>query len=150
MEKAEGVAAEMREHLRLLRERGVDPYPRRWERTHLSSDVVEEFDELSAAEVAVAGRLTAIRGHGKAGVARMVRRSILTFQYREEKVVEGPTLQPLHRVQDVILEDKAVQAAIRDRAEERRIPIERARADARRMFTRCLGSSPAERRTGRH
>ena len=64
MEKAEGVVAEMREHLRLLRERGVDPYPRRWERTHLSSDIAERFGELSGAEVAVAGRLTAIRGHG--------------------------------------------------------------------------------------
>jgi lysyl-tRNA synthetase class 2 len=70
LEKGEGaVVAEMREHLRLLRERGVDPYPRRWERTHLSSEVVEGFDELSGSEVAVAGRLTAIRGHGKAGFA---------------------------------------------------------------------------------
>jgi lysyl-tRNA synthetase class II len=52
LEKGEGVVvAEMREHLRLLRERGVDPYPRRWERTHLSSDIVERFDELAGAEV---------------------------------------------------------------------------------------------------
>jgi lysyl-tRNA synthetase class 2 len=70
LEKGEGVvAAEMREHLRLLRERGVDPYPRRWERTHLSSEIVEQFSELSGTEVAIAGRITAIRGHGKAGFA---------------------------------------------------------------------------------
>jgi lysyl-tRNA synthetase class 2 len=69
LEKGEGVVAEMREHLELLRERGVDPYPRRWDRTHLSSEIVERFEGLSGAEVAVAGRITAIRGHGKAGFA---------------------------------------------------------------------------------
>jgi lysyl-tRNA synthetase class 2 len=73
LEKGEGVVvAEMREHLKLLRERGVDPYPRRCERTHLSSDIVEQFDELKETEVAVAGRITAIRGHGKAAFADLV------------------------------------------------------------------------------
>lgn len=73
MEKGEGpVVAEMREHLKLLRERGIDPYPGRWDRTHLSSDIVERFSELSGVEVAVAGRVVAIRGHGKAGFADLV------------------------------------------------------------------------------
>lgn len=74
------------------------------------------------------------REQGVQAVARTVRRSILTFLYREEKVVEGPTLQPRHRVQDVVVEDHSVQRAIRKRAEERQIPIERARADAGKMF----------------
>jgi lysyl-tRNA synthetase class 2 len=70
LENGEGVVVpEMREHLERLRERGVDPYPRRWDRTHLSSEIVERFDELEGSEVAVAGRITAIRGHGKAGFA---------------------------------------------------------------------------------
>ncbi|NQZ96999.1 MAG: 1-acyl-sn-glycerol-3-phosphate acyltransferase [Myxococcales bacterium] len=74
------------------------------------------------------------RDQGPHAVARTVRRSILMFLYREEKVVEGPTLLPIHRVQDVVVEDPSVQRAIRARAEERHIPIERARSDAGRMF----------------
>ncbi len=70
MEKAEStVASDMREHLRLLRERGVDPYPRTFDRTHLSSQLVDLFEELEGEEVTVAGRLMAVRGHGKAGFA---------------------------------------------------------------------------------
>ena len=45
------------------------------------------------------------RDQGPHAVARTVRRSILTFLYREEKVVEGPTLLPIHRVQDIVVED---------------------------------------------
>jgi hypothetical protein len=33
----------------------------------------------------------------------MVRRSILMFLYREEKVVEGPTLQPRGKIQQIVL-----------------------------------------------
>lgn len=70
MEKGEStVASDMREHLKLLRERGIDPYPRSFERTHLSSEVVSSFDDLDGKQIVVAGRLTAVRGHGKAGFA---------------------------------------------------------------------------------
>lgn len=70
MEKAaSGVAAEMRGHLEGLRGLGVEPYPRTFTRTHLSSEIGLAFDELEGAEVVIAGRLTAIRGHGKAGFA---------------------------------------------------------------------------------
>ena len=74
------------------------------------------------------------REQGPHAVARTVRRSILSFLYREEKVVEGPTLQPLHRVQDAVVEDPRVGRAIRERAESRHVPIERARAEAGKMF----------------
>ena len=61
-----GVASGMRENLARLRERGVDPYPRRAERTHWSADIVRDYDTLEGRDVAVCGRVTAIRGHGKA------------------------------------------------------------------------------------
>ncbi len=48
---------------------GVEPYPRRFERTHLAEEIHEIFDELESSEVTVAGRLMAVRGHGKAGFA---------------------------------------------------------------------------------
>ena len=74
------------------------------------------------------------RGEGVETVARMVRRSILTFLYREEKVVEGPTLRPRQKVQELVIADARVEAAIRARAEQRGVPVERARFEAERMF----------------
>jgi lysyl-tRNA synthetase class 2 len=60
------ITAGMRRNLDRLRERGVDPYPRRYKRTHLSADIAAGFDTLEGAEVSIAGRITAVRGHGKA------------------------------------------------------------------------------------
>jgi lysyl-tRNA synthetase class 2 len=56
----------MRENLQRLRDLGVDPYPTRAERTHWTSDVAADYAALEGREVAVAGRLAAVRGHGKA------------------------------------------------------------------------------------
>ncbi|MCH2171688.1 1-acyl-sn-glycerol-3-phosphate acyltransferase [Myxococcota bacterium] len=67
-------------------------------------------------------------------VARTVRRSIQTYLYREEKVVEGPTLKPLHRVQDIVLGDVNVAEAIRSHAGENHGSIEKSRAVAGKMF----------------
>jgi glycerol-3-phosphate O-acyltransferase len=74
------------------------------------------------------------RAQGEYAVARMVRRSILMFLYREEKVVEGPTLQPRGKIQEIVLADPGVQEAIRRRSEERGVPILAARGDAQEMF----------------
>jgi len=74
------------------------------------------------------------REEGPETVARMVRRSILTFLYREEKVVEGPTLRPRQKVQELVMADPKVEAAVRARAAERRVPEERARFEAEGMF----------------
>lgn len=78
--------------------------------------------------------IDARRAQGEHSVARMVRRSILTFLYREEKVVEGPTLRPRHKIQQVVVSDSGVQQAIHERAADRHIPIERAQAEAEKMF----------------
>jgi lysyl-tRNA synthetase class 2 len=67
-----GLPAQMRENLARLRELGVEPYPRRSTRTHTAEAVVADFEALEGAEVTVAGRLMAIRGHGKAGFADLV------------------------------------------------------------------------------
>ena len=63
---------QMRENLARLRELGVEPYPRRSARTHTAAGVVGDFEVLEGAEISVAGRLMAIRGHGKAGFADLV------------------------------------------------------------------------------
>lgn len=78
----------------------------------------------------VAGR----RHEGVAALARKVRRAILLFLYREERVVEGPTLRPRHRVQEMVLGDPRVAAAIAQRGGEKRSSPEVARGQAERFF----------------
>ncbi len=74
------------------------------------------------------------RKEGRYRVARKVRRSILTFLYREEKVVEGPTLRPRHRVQQSVIGSPLVEHAIRDWASGRNASVERGQAEAAKMF----------------
>jgi len=54
-----------RNNLDKLRELNINPFPFRFERTHLAVDVVANFESLAESEVSVAGRLMSIRGHGK-------------------------------------------------------------------------------------
>src|SRR3954453_4271504 len=55
-----------------LRAAGVEPFLYRFERTPLSSELHERFDELDGQEVAVAGRLVgALRVMGKAGFVHL-------------------------------------------------------------------------------
>jgi len=61
-----------------LRQQGIDPFGQRFDRTHLSSQIVEEFDNLSKEELAekevkvtLAGRIMTKRGKGKAGFAHI-------------------------------------------------------------------------------
>jgi len=74
------------------------------------------------------------RQEGRSAIVRKVRRSILLFLYREERVVEGPTLRSRHRVQEAVLGDPLVQAAIEKRSRQRKSSPEAARAAAERIF----------------
>lgn len=67
-----------RQKLSDIREKGIDPFGQRFERTHLSSDVFEQFDvftkeelEEKNDEVVIAGRIMTKRGKGKAGFAHI-------------------------------------------------------------------------------
>lgn len=66
------------EKMNELRERGIDPFGGRYERTHYSSELHETYDDeaketLSEAEITVkvAGRMMTKRGKGKAGFAHL-------------------------------------------------------------------------------
>jgi len=74
------------------------------------------------------------RAEGQEALVRKVRRSLLVFLYREEKVVEGPTLRPLHRVQESVLGDARLAAFIASRARELGHSPEAERAAAEKMF----------------
>jgi lysyl-tRNA synthetase class 2 len=62
-----------RENLEALVRLGVDPYPYRYPATHHARDVEAGFDALEASRdpVSLAGRLMAIRGHGKSTFAHL-------------------------------------------------------------------------------
>ncbi|MFO8069616.1 MAG: lysine--tRNA ligase [Alkalibacterium sp.] len=67
-----------RQKMNELRERGIDPFGDRYERTHYSSELHETYDEKTKEElhdaeitVKVAGRLMTKRGKGKAGFAHL-------------------------------------------------------------------------------
>lgn len=62
-------------NLEKLRELRVNPFPVRYDRTHLASEIMADFDSLAEAEIRVAGRLMSRRGHGKTVFAHIQDRS---------------------------------------------------------------------------
>ncbi len=49
-----------------LKDKGIDPFGRRFQATHSAADVINNFDNFSETDtVTVAGRIMAVRGHGK-------------------------------------------------------------------------------------
>lgn len=67
-----------RQKLDSLRERGIDPFGRKFERTHRAAEILDAFEELSKAaieeknqSVIIAGRLVAKRKQGKASFAHL-------------------------------------------------------------------------------
>lgn len=68
-----------REKLQSFVERGIEPFGMRFEVTHHASDIRKEFGdiegEVDAGEVSIAGRIMAIRGHGKAAFATLTDKS---------------------------------------------------------------------------
>jgi len=77
--------------------------------------------------------LSAHRDEGQARVTRTIRRSILIYLYREEKVVEGPTLRSPARVLREIFADAGVRAAMRERAARKRGSMQKAERDVGRI-----------------
>lgn len=67
-----------RQKMTTIRENGQDPFGSRFERTHLSTEVLEQFSDQSKEqleenlqEVTIAGRIMTKRGKGKAGFAHI-------------------------------------------------------------------------------
>lgn len=56
-----------REKLEKLRAKDINPFPFRFERTHLSSEILSDFDALEKSEkkISIAGRIISWRSHGK-------------------------------------------------------------------------------------
>ncbi|MGE5380855.1 MAG: OB-fold nucleic acid binding domain-containing protein, partial [Methylocystaceae bacterium] len=60
-----------RDKLDKLRELGVEPYGERFERTSSAADIKARFEDMEHQSVRIAGRIMAIRGHGKASFANL-------------------------------------------------------------------------------
>jgi lysyl-tRNA synthetase, class II len=67
-----------REKMNQLREDGIDPFGKRFERTNLAMEIIEEYNDLEKEEleaknisVTLAGRIMTKRGKGKAGFAHI-------------------------------------------------------------------------------
>lgn len=66
MEELNQLILQRREKLLKLQELGVNPYPYEFNRTHVSSEILANFDTLQEKEVALAGRIMSNRLMGKA------------------------------------------------------------------------------------
>ncbi|MFA5056127.1 MAG: lysine--tRNA ligase [Dehalococcoidia bacterium] len=67
MSRLDDITNQRLEKLRKLRdERQLNPYPPRYHRSHTSKEAIVLFEEGQEIEVSLAGRITAIRGMGKA------------------------------------------------------------------------------------
>ncbi|MCA1203642.1 lysine--tRNA ligase [Priestia flexa] len=67
-----------REKMNNLREQGMDPFGKRFERTHTSQEIIDAYEELTKealeeneVSVSLAGRIMTKRGKGKAGFAHV-------------------------------------------------------------------------------
>lgn len=61
-----------RQKMEAFRAKGIDPFGHRFERTHHARDIVEGFERLEGSTVRIAGRLMAMRSHGKATFADLL------------------------------------------------------------------------------
>ena len=55
-----------KEKLAKLREAGIEPYPQKYDPTHFSADILNDFNKLEKRDVNIAGRVMSIRKMGKA------------------------------------------------------------------------------------
>jgi lysyl-tRNA synthetase class 2 len=77
MEKPLEETSEILQHridkLKKLKEKGINPYPYGFRRTHTSSEIVGNFEKLEGegAEIKIAGRIVSLRLHGKSLFAHL-------------------------------------------------------------------------------
>ena len=60
-----------RDKLTAIIDKGIEPFGRRYEASHHAQEILDNFEQHEGKKVRVAGRLMAIRGHGKAGFANL-------------------------------------------------------------------------------
>lgn len=61
-----------REKLAAIAAQGIEPFGRKYNFTHHAADILGGFEQLEGQTVRVAGRVMAVRGHGKASFAHLM------------------------------------------------------------------------------
>ena len=61
-----------REKMAAFEAKNIEPFGRRFEATHHAQEIIDQYDELEDKTVKVAGRLMAVRGHGKASFTTLM------------------------------------------------------------------------------
>ncbi|SFR09352.1 lysine--tRNA ligase [Desulfoscipio geothermicus] len=59
------------EKLAEFREQGIEPYGGKYEATHTTREILDNYDDFEGRQVTLAGRIMAKRGHGKASFANL-------------------------------------------------------------------------------
>lgn len=93
-----------REKLAAITARGIEPFGRKYHITHHAKDIVDRFEELAGTKVRLAGRIMAVRGHGKASFASLMDMSGRVQLYFRQDVLgeEGYALFDLLDIGDLI------------------------------------------------
>jgi lysyl-tRNA synthetase class 2 len=79
-----------RDKVEKFRRQGVEPFGRKYEITHVSSEILEGFAEVEGKTVKISGRIMSKRGHGKASFAHIQDGSgLIQIYIRQEKVGEA-------------------------------------------------------------
>lgn len=61
-----------REKMAAIAAKGLEPFGRNYHMTHHAQDVLDNFESLEGKQVSLAGRVMAVRGHGKASFAHLM------------------------------------------------------------------------------
>ena len=73
-----------------LKEKGIDPYAGRFERTNYSTDIIENFESYEGKTVVIAGRIMAKREHGKTAFINIADfKGDIQVYVRKDKLAEG-------------------------------------------------------------
>ncbi len=87
-----------------LRNKGVDPYGRAFKASHHGAEIIADFEQLAGTRVTVAGRIMAIRGHGKASFIELADLSgkIQVYIRQDEVGEEAYELFKLWDIGDIV------------------------------------------------
>ena len=84
------------EKVKKLRAMGIEPWPAQKEVSATAEQVLGSYDEASTQEYTVAGRIIALRAHGKSSFAKLQDRSGQIQIYFKEDVIGENAFQMLH------------------------------------------------------
>jgi lysyl-tRNA synthetase class 2 len=139
------LALARRDALEALRARGVEPYAYRYERSHSAAQALAAFDPETEAAAGLAGRLVALRGHGKTTFAHLEDATgrIQLYFRRDELADAYEVVQLLHLgdflgVEGVVFQTRTGEITVRVRSltilakAMRDLPLGKADADGER------------------